>query len=193
MDVSSETSTPRAPVPQFCWDLMSLQCGLSLEDGDEHPLCASCRALDNPPCRGLFACPVCAQWPEDKRQHFLVTQSITAGQRGTSFLSSPPDQSLPSFSSLLSVDLGLPPAPCPPTPPLSMGSTGLPPLLQDTLSSVVACLDSLESAQHSGGGEGFDPASNSSCPGTWPGRACSSPLTLTSTDRPRGFPVSWST
>ena len=113
--------------------------------------CASCRALDDPPCRGLFACPVCAQWPEDKRQHFLVTQSIAAGQRGISFLSPPPDQSLPSFSSLLSVDLDPPPAPCLPTPSLSTGSTGLPPSLQDTLSSVLARLDSLESAQHSRG------------------------------------------
>ena len=42
-------------------------------------------------------------------------------------------------------------------------------------------------------GEGFDPASNGSCPGTWPGRACSSPLTFTSTGRPQGFPVSQST
>ena len=151
MDISSETSTPRAPVPRLCPGLMSLQCGLPLEDWDDQPRCASCRALDDPPCWGLSACPVCAQWPEDKRQRFLATQSITAGQRGTSFLSPPPDQSLPSFSSLLSVDLGPPPAPCPPTPPPSTGSTGLLPLLQDTLSSVLARLDSLESAQHSGG------------------------------------------
>ena len=151
MDISSETSTPHAPVLRLCPGLMSLQCGLPLEDWDDHPLCASSRVLDDPPCRGLFACPVCSQWPEDKRQRFLATRSITAGQRGTSFLSPPPDQSLPSFSSLLSVDLGLPPAPCPPTPPPSTGSTGLPPSLQDTLSSVLARLDSLESAQHSGG------------------------------------------
>ena len=90
MDVSSETSTPRAPVLQLCPGLMSLQCGLPLEDWDDHPLCASCRALDDLPCQGLFACPVCAQWPEDKRQRFLATQSITTGQRGTSFLSPPP-------------------------------------------------------------------------------------------------------
>ena len=64
---------------------------------------------------------------------------------------SPTDQSLPSFSSLLSVDLGLPPAPCPPAPLPSTGSTGLPPSLQETLSSVLAHLDSLELAQHSGG------------------------------------------
>ena len=90
MDVSSETSTPRAPVPQLCPGLMSLQCGLPLEDWDDHPLCASCQALNDLPCRGLFACPVCTQWPEDKRRCFLATQSITAGQRGTSFLSLPP-------------------------------------------------------------------------------------------------------
>ena len=108
-----------------------------------------------------------------------------------------PDQSLPSFSSLLSVDLGPPPAPCPSTPPPSMGSTGLP-SLQDTHSSVLARLDSLESPQHSGGGGGgggerFDPAFDGSCPGTCLGRACSSLLTLTSTGQPQGFLVSWST
>ena len=39
--------------------------------------------------------------------------------------------------------------PRPPAPPSSTRSTGLPPLLQDTLSSVLAHLDSLKSAQHS--------------------------------------------
>ena len=114
------TSLPR-PAPLmllyrgFAPGLVSLQCGLPLEDWDDHPLCVSSWALDDPPCQGLFTCPVCAQWPEDTRQRFLATQNITAGQRGTSLLSLPPpllsDQSLPSFSSLLSVDLGLLPAP----------------------------------------------------------------------------------
>ena len=193
MDVSSETSTPRAPVPRLCPGLMSLQCGLPLEDWDDHPLCASCRALDDPPCRGLFACPVCAQWPEDKRQRFLATQSITAGQRGTSFLSPLPR---PELTFVLFSALGRSgPAAC----PLSARTTAVHGVYRPAALATghpVFCaspfgLPGVGSTQR--GGEGFDPASNGSCPSTWPHRACSSSLTLTSTGRLRGFPVSRST
>ena len=62
-------------------------CGLPREDWDDHLLCTSCRALGDSPCHSQFACPVCVQWPEDKRQRFLPTQNITTGQGSTSFLS----------------------------------------------------------------------------------------------------------
>ena len=91
MDVSSETSILCAPEMRLCSSLLTLQCGLPREDWDNHPLYVFW-ALDDSPCHGLFACPVCAQWPEDKRQRFLATQTITAGQRSTLLLSPPPPE-----------------------------------------------------------------------------------------------------
>ena len=49
------------------------------------------------------------------------------------------------------LDLGLPPASRPRAPLASTGSPSLPPSLQDTLASLLACLDSLESIQCSSG------------------------------------------
>ena len=183
MDVSSETSTPHAPVLRLCPGLMSLQCGLPLEDWDDQPLCASCRALDDLPCQGLFTCPVCAQWPKDKRQRFLVTQSITARQRATLFLSPPPPPR-PELTFVLFSTLGRSgPATC----PLSTRTTAVHGVYRSaTLTTghpvfCVARLDSLESAQHSGGQRDSTLPSTAPAPALWLGRACASPLMLTST------------
>ena len=191
MDVSSETSTPCAPVPRLCPGLMSLQCGLPPEDWDNHPLCASCQVLDDPPCQ-VPLCLSCLRsvtqgqetaFPGDAEHHNRTERYFV------SFL--PPPR--PELTFILFSTLGRSgPAAC----PLSARTTAVhgvhrPATL--TTGHPVFCpssfgLPGVRSTQR--GGEGFDPAFDGSCPGMWLGRACASLLMLTSTGlTPR---VSWS-
>ena len=181
VDVSSKTSTPHAPVLRLCLGLISLQCGLPLEGWDDHALCASCWALDDPLCGASAPALSALSGPRSRDSISWRCRASPPDKEVLHFFSPPrPELTFVLFSALgRSGPTACPLSACTTTvhrvyrpaalatrhPIFSASSFGLP---------------GVSSMQRGGGGR-FDPAFDGSCPSTWLSRACWSPLTLTST------------